>query len=159
MSKENISNSLITDRAKLHAHLLTWLSSELPNSHLDKINKRKKVCYLSSQDDEERTEEIQALFVISLHNCDGADGVGITPTIRDPTVSEDGNNHVLFHVEGTWIQAEAPPQQLVLLLGEGGRHEFADGQHGDLHQNGRDGQGLRAVGEEGVEEYEQSARS
>lgn len=107
---------------------------------------------LRSQDDDESKKKTQALLVIGLHNGNGTNWIGITPSVRNPTIGKNGDDDMFLHVEGPRIQAEPPPQEAVLVLWEGGGHELADGQSSNLHENGRDAEGLRTEGEEGVEE-------
>lgn len=114
-----------------------------------------KKIHLSSQDYEETTEEVQALLVVSLHDSNGADRVRVTPTIRHPTVSKYGDDYMFLHVERPRVQAETPPENLELPPWKSRSHEFSDGQHRNLHENGGYGERLRAVGEEGVEKYEE----
>lgn len=134
------------------------------NKQVDEIKEAKKSLAdsqqfpnLSGQDDEEATKKAEALFVIGLHDRNGTDGVGVTPTIRDPAIGKDGDDDVLLDVERPGIQAESPPENAVLLRRQRGGHELPDGQGSDLHENGGDGEGLSAVGEEGVEEDEDDA--
>lgn len=112
---------------------------------------------LSGQDDEETADEAEALLVVSLHDGDGPDGVGVTATVRDAAVGEDGDNDVLLDVEGARVEAQIPTKQMAGSGGEGPSHELADGQDGDLHQDGGDDERLRAVSEESVEKDEEDA--
>ena len=106
---------------------------------------------LSSQDNKEATEKIQALFVITLHDSNGTNGVSITPAKRNPTIGKDGDDDMLLHVEGPRIQAKATSKKTVLLGWKNPGHELANGQDRDLHEDCRDGEWLRTVGEESVE--------
>lgn len=92
--------------------------------------------YLGSQDKKQRTQEIQALLIIRLHDRNSPNRVGITPAEGNPAVGNHGDDDVLFHVKGTRVQAEGPAHEPDLLVGQGRGHEFADGQDGDLHQDG-----------------------
>lgn len=115
---------------------------------------------LRGEDDEEGAEEAERLLVVGLHDGDGADGVGVAAAVGDAAVGEDGDDDVLLDVEGARVEVEAPEaaaEQPDLAVGQHGRHEAADGEHEDLGQDARDGERLRAVREEGVEEDEHHA--
>ncbi|KAI4303561.1 hypothetical protein MLD38_039172 [Melastoma candidum] len=62
---------------------------------------------------------------------------------------------MLLDVERAGVEAKPPAEQLVLLGWEGPGHELTHGEDGDLHEDGGDGEGLSAEGEEGVEEDEE----
>lgn len=110
--------------------------------------------YLAGEDDEEGDEEGDLHGIEDTEGgdyVDGKDGAGTG-------VGEDGDEHVLLHVERPRVEGE-----LVAPAGEEGsrgeerRHETAEGQHGDLRRHGRDLQRLLAVPEEGVDEGERDA--
>lgn len=107
---------------------------------------------LRGQDDEESTKKVQALLIETLHDSDGTNGVSITTTIGHSTVGKDGDDNMLFHVERTRIQTEPPTENAHLPRGESSGHEFPNWEHGNLHEDGRNGKRLRSVGEERVEE-------
>lgn len=114
--------------------------------------------HLSGQDNEKSAEEIQCLLVIALHDSDGANGVGVATALGDPAIGDDRDDDMLLYVEGARVEAEAPPpEQSVLLVRESGGHELPEGEHGNLHEDGGDGEWLSSVDEEGVEEYEECA--
>lgn len=115
---------------------------------------------LCGEDDEEGAEEAEGLLVVGLHDGDGADGVGVAAAIGDAAVGEDGDDDVLLDVEGPRVEveaAEAAAEEAHLAAGQHGGHELPRGEHQDLGQDPRDGERLRAVGEEGVEEDEHDA--
>lgn len=73
-------------------------------------------------------------------------------------VGKDGDQNVLFDVEGPWIQSELPPFALEEhSIGDHRRHEVAEWDHGNLCGDGCDGQRFPAVPEELVEEGEECA--
>uniref|UniRef100_A0A2P2NQ46 Uncharacterized protein n=1 Tax=Rhizophora mucronata TaxID=61149 RepID=A0A2P2NQ46_RHIMU len=59
---------------------------------------------------------------------------------------------MLFHIKRPRIQSKAPTKDLKLCSGQSPGHEPANGQDGNLHEDGRDGEWLGTVGEESVEE-------
>lgn len=65
---------------------------------------------------------------------------------------------MLLDVERTRVEAPLTTHKPVRSGGESPSHELADGQDGDLHKNRGDGERLRAVSEERVEEDEEDAR-
>lgn len=111
---------------------------------------------LGSQNDEKGQEETNALFVISLHDSNGADGVGVAAAVGDAAVSKNGDDYMLLHVERAGVQTELPSEQMEVPFWESGGHEAPNWEDGDLHKNGGDGERLRAVSEESVEENEEA---
>ena len=113
--------------------------------------------YLGGQDDEEGAEEAERLSVVSLHDSYGADGVGVSPAVRHPGACEYGYDDVLLDVEGARVKGEPVAEEAIVAGGEDPGHEFADGEHRNLHEDGGYGEGLRPEYEECVEEYEEHA--
>ena len=99
------------------------------------------------------------MFIISLHDSNGADGIGVAAAIGDATVSKNGDNNMLLHVERARVETELPVKKMEVSVWKSGGHEAANWENRDLHKNGGDGERLRAVSEESVEENKNATRS
>lgn len=75
-----------------------------------------------------------------------------------PGVGEDGDEHVLLHIERPRVQRHLSISEPELPAGEDGGEEVAGGEGGDLNGDLCDDQWLRTVGEELVEEGHECAR-
>ena len=88
--------------------------------------------HLRRYNDDQRHHEIQLLLVEKLH--------GVNQVYREHVtrarVCEDSNQHVLFHVERTWIQRElqlSPFEENSLRYRRG--HEVSERDHRDLSRD------------------------
>lgn len=100
---------------------------------------------LGGDDDNQGHRKGQRLGVEYLDSADDMNGVGIPSA----GVGEDGNEHMLFDIEGPGVEAElvacAPEEN---PWGEGGGHEVAERDDCDLGGDGGYGEWLPAVPEE-----------
>ncbi|BAS80416.1 Os02g0696200, partial [Oryza sativa Japonica Group] len=116
---------------------------------------------LGGDDEEPGGDEGDGALVEGADDVDDHDGVGVAVAEGAAGVGEDGDEHVLLHVEGARVEAPlAAAEQrggAERAARQHARQEVAHRQRRHLHRDLRHDERLGAVGEELVEEAQERA--
>lgn len=107
---------------------------------------------LGGDDQNPTSQERDVPMVEGLDDVDDADGIRRPVPERIPGLREDGDEHMLLHVEGPRVETELPAGDTELSGREDAGEEVAGGEGGNLHCDLGHHQRLRPVAKELVEE-------
>ena len=116
--------------------------------------------HLGADDEDPACEEGDVALVKGLDDVDDADAVSGAVAEGVAGIGEDGDENVLFYVEGPGVEGEeaiAHARDAELRGGQDAREEMAKREGRDLNGDLSDDERLRAVGEELVQEGHEGA--
>lgn len=100
------------------------------------------ITYLSCHDEEPASHEANFPVVKGADDVDDAEGISRAVPKGGTCIREDGNEHVLLHVEWTRVQRELPlpePGDPKPFCGKHAGHEAPNGKRRNLNRNHGDG--------------------
>ena len=126
----------------------------------EKHFQKTKSPHLGSDDEKPTSEKGDLPPVKGFNNGDYANTISRAIPKSASGISKDGNENMLLHVKGTRVERKGSRPETrnpELGGGEDGGQEMANGEGGDLNGDLSNDEGLSPVGEELVEEGEESA--